>query len=507
MGSAFEGVIKSVIRELDHRGKLIPVDSLRSSTSFQPYCLLARKLSRLWFWKPRYKCINLSIRDILEPNDPEPDVKCDGPFHVCDFMDGQLQGSVELAPPGQVQLAGEATVADNLSTSMNVCTLRVVPNTWDTMRQERRLRQPQHKVLEQLRNCGNDIFVVTEVLQTQKEVTVTWIYKQEGSGQFSLPGALSLQGQGHLRRKKTVTIPSGSILAFEVAQLVIGPDWDVLLFPNKKQRTFKQSKKNHKPTSSAGSKIQSGQYLIDNPGTLFCPWESALPDQGSPGACGQPGSSSHLPADGFGEDLVAVTEDFQGLLAEVGTQAEGLRGLSRGLCDQLLAGLVRVLQEEPALQTLEEALEQGLFCGWVAPLEGPVGTVLECLVHTSRALEEQLARPVLYLVDLLTGLSETQLKLLTKVLETGELSRPFKLVQSILEQSTPWQERRAVSLPQGLLEGSWDAEAPAWVLLEECGLELQVDDPQVCWEPEARDHTCTLYACLALLLCLSEDPC
>lgn len=65
------------------------------------------------------------------------DVKCDGPFHVCDFMDGQLQGSVELAPPGQVQLAGEATVADNLSTSMNVCTLRVVPNTWDTMRQER----------------------------------------------------------------------------------------------------------------------------------------------------------------------------------------------------------------------------------------------------------------------------------------------------------------------------------------------------------------------------------
>lgn len=32
-----------------------------------------------------------------------------------------------------------------------------------------------------------------------------------------------------------------------------------------------------------------------------------------------------------------------------------------------------------------------------------MGTVLECLVHTSRALEEQLARPVLYLVDLLTG--------------------------------------------------------------------------------------------------------
>lgn len=57
----------------------------------------------------------------------------------------------------------------------------------------RRLRQPEHKVLQQLRNCGNDVFVVTEVLQTQKEVKVTRTQKQEGSGQFALPGALSLQ--------------------------------------------------------------------------------------------------------------------------------------------------------------------------------------------------------------------------------------------------------------------------------------------------------------------------
>lgn len=36
------------------------------------------------------------------------------------------------------------------------------------------------------------------------------------------------KGQGHLSRKKTVTIPSGSILAFQVAQLVIGSDWGEL---------------------------------------------------------------------------------------------------------------------------------------------------------------------------------------------------------------------------------------------------------------------------------------
>lgn len=37
------------------------------------------------------------------------------------------------------------------------------------------------------------MFVVTEVLQTQQEVEVTRTQKQEGSGQFALPGAMCLQ--------------------------------------------------------------------------------------------------------------------------------------------------------------------------------------------------------------------------------------------------------------------------------------------------------------------------
>lgn len=33
------------------------------------------------------------------------------------------------------------------------------------------------------------------------------------------------EGKGHRNRKKMVTIPAGSILAFRVAQLLIGPKW------------------------------------------------------------------------------------------------------------------------------------------------------------------------------------------------------------------------------------------------------------------------------------------
>ena len=74
MPSVFVEVVRSVLKEVYHRGELIPVDSLGNSTSFRPYCLLTKKLSSSWFWKSRYRCVNLSIKDVLEPNAPEPGI-------------------------------------------------------------------------------------------------------------------------------------------------------------------------------------------------------------------------------------------------------------------------------------------------------------------------------------------------------------------------------------------------------------------------------------------------
>uniref|UniRef100_A0A671FEM9 Gasdermin D n=1 Tax=Rhinolophus ferrumequinum TaxID=59479 RepID=A0A671FEM9_RHIFE len=491
MASAFEGVVKSVVRELDHSGELIPTSSLRNSTSFQPYCLLGRKSSSSWFWRPRYVCVNLSIRDILEPNIPEPAVECVGHFHFQDAVDGKLQGSVELVTPGQGTFAGGAAVSGSSSASMNVSTLRVSPNTWVAMLQERRLQQPEHKVLQQLRAHGDDVFVVTEVLQTQKEVEVTRTHKREGSGQFALPGVMCLQGkgQGHLSQKKTVTIPSGSILAFRVAQLVI-----------------------------------TGSELDDQPqeSSTFSTVIKSISDR------------LKILSDGPTKDWLVPTEDFQGLKMEVMSCAKGLENFSKMLCGQLLGALGQVLRDQEALQVLEEAvskplgtgrvggvggacprpsrltappspkLEQGQCCGQVEPLPGPAGAILECLVLPCRALVEELASPIFYLLEALAALSETQHVLLAQMLEARALMEPFKLVESLLEQSVPWKESGAVSLPPGLLGSSWGSEAPTWVLLEECGLELQVGAPQVCWKPEAQGCTCALYACLALLLMLSQ---
>ncbi|XP_037349647.1 gasdermin-D [Talpa occidentalis] len=472
MPSAFEQVVRNTLQELDCGRELVPVRSLGHSASFQPYCLLVKEPCGSVFWKPRFQGVELSIRDILEPDAPEPDAVQAGPFHFHDAVDGRLQGSVELAAPGQGQLAGEAAMSSSSSASMHLCLLSVPPCTWTALRQERRLRRPEPQILRQLRRQGRNLYVVTKALRTQREVEVTSTQKREGAGRFMLPTTMCLQGkgQGHLSHKRTITIPSGSILAFQPALLTMGSDWEVVLFPDKRQKTFGPPQEGFLSLGfeifhrGSGGRIQSDAAA----------WGSA-------------------PA-----------EDWQGLQAEVAERAKGLCILSGELCGQLRGGLVEVLPEEEALRGLEELLEQGLRSGHVPPQSGPVGIILGCLSLSDGRLVEELTEIVLYLLGALAALSDTQRGLLAWGLETRALQAPLSLVGSVLEQSTPWQLRQPVSLPAWLLGSSWSTEAPAWTLLEECGLELRGDAPHVSWEPEAQGQLCALYACLALLSRLGE---
>ncbi|EHH64470.1 hypothetical protein EGM_17684 [Macaca fascicularis] len=481
MGSAFEWVVRRVVQELDHSGELIPMTSPKDSPGFQPYFLVFRKPSSSWFWKLCYKPLNLSIKDILEPDAPEPGASHCALPHPCSW-EGHNLGASEKSQRQRSAMAGTGLWKDTagviwgLSCQDWILRTRLSPRLLH-------LQQPEHKILQELRSRGDNVYVVTEVLQTQTEVEVTQTHKREGSGKFSLPGAMCLQGegQGHLSQKKTVTIPSGSILAFRVAQLVINSDLDILLFPDKKQRTFQPPPTGHKPSRSVGA------------------WPQ-LPSVLSMMGCLHNFSADGVPAEG------TFTEDFQGLREEVEAISKELELLDRELCQLLLEGLEGVLRDQLALRALEEALEQGLSLGPVESLDGPAGAVLECLVLESRMLVPELAVPVVYLLGALTMLSETQHKLLAEALESQTLLGPLELVGSLLEQSAPWQERSTVSLPPGLLGSSWGEGAPAWVLLEECGLELGEDTPHVCWEPQAQGRMCALYASLALLSGLSQEP-
>ncbi|XP_075815668.1 gasdermin-D-like [Microtus pennsylvanicus] len=480
MPSVFVEVVRSVLKEMYHRGELIPVDSLGNSTSFRPYCLLTKKLSSSWFWKPRYRCVNLSIKDILEPSAPEPEPECCDCFGISVNVDGNIQGQVTLTDTGHGEISGAAAVSNSCNVSMNVRILRVAQNTWEVLQNERCLRQPEHRILQQLRSRGDDVFVVTEVLQTEEEVQVTQTNSKKGLGKFAVPGAfLKGEGGGQLSRKKMVTIPAGSVLAFRVTKLLIDPTWDILLFPDEKKRTFEL------PPSKNDQRRHSFSLLA----TLR-----------------SIGEQHKFLEDGIHVEQV-VRKDFQGLRAEVKAGCTQLGDLEMELRQQLLMDIGRILHDQPSMEALEASLEQALCCGGqVEPLDGPAGSILESLMLSSGELVLELAATIFYLMGALTVLSETQQQLLANALETTVLSKQLELVEHILEWSSPWQKQNSVALPPRLLGNSWHEEAPIWILLEECGLTLQVDTPQVHWEPTSQGPTCALYASLALLSSLSQGP-
>ncbi|KAM7317190.1 hypothetical protein ACRRTK_023492 [Alexandromys fortis] len=504
MPSVFVEVVRSVLKEVYLRGELIPVDSLGNSTSFRPYSLLTKKLSSSWFWKSRYRCVNLSIKDILEPNAPEPEPECCDHFGISVVVDGNIQGRMALAGKGYGEISGAAAVSNSCNVSVNVRILRVAQNTWDVLQHERCLRQPEHRILQQLRSRGDDVFVVTEVLQTEEEVQVTQIQSKKGLGQFAVPGAfLKGEGGGQLSRKKMVTIPAGSVLAFRVTKLLIDPTWEY----DQRQRSFSLlailQPKHLEPMEVYAQcrHVDPEAPQLANQISRFDP-----PTQGSPRPHRYKLGGPFVPPDEINEEQV-VRKDFQGLHAEVKAGCTQLGDLEMELRQQLLMDIGRILHDQPNMETLEASLEQALCIGEeVEPLDGPAGSILKCLMLSSGKLMLEFAASIFYLLGALTVLSETQQQLLANTLETTVLSKQLKLVEHILEKSSPWQKQSSVVLPSRLFGNSWHEEAPIWILLEECGLTLQVDTPQVHWEPTSQGPTCALYASLALLSSLSQGP-
>lgn len=133
MASAFERVVKSVGLELDPNRELEPMRSLQSSASFQPYRLLSRKPSSSFF--RRYTHVDLSIRDILEPDAPEPGTPGGGrggpacpPLWACSKVPVPGGGG---GRPGRPGAGSSALVSFQLSSTLGPSTSKMPwTGTW-----------------------------------------------------------------------------------------------------------------------------------------------------------------------------------------------------------------------------------------------------------------------------------------------------------------------------------------------------------------------------------------
>ncbi|XP_062968494.1 gasdermin-A [Cynocephalus volans] len=440
----FESVTRALARQLNPRGDLTPLDSLIDFKRFHPFCLVLRKRKSTLFWGARYVRTDYTLLDVLEPGSSPSDPTDTGNFGFKNMLDARVEGEVDV--PKTVKVKGTAGLSQN--STLEVQTLSVAPKALETLHEERKLAA-DHPFLKEMRDRGENLYVVMEVVETVQEVTLERAGKADGC--FSLPFFAPLGLQGSVNHKEAVTIPKSCVLAFRVRQLMVkGKDeWDIPHIYNDNMQTFPPGEK---------------------PGEKFTLFQAS--------------------------DVGEVHEDFQTLKEEVQRETQEVAKLSRVGQSSLLSSLSKLLGKKQELQDLELALEGALDKGHEVTLEALPKDVL---------LSKEAMGAILYFLGALTELSEAQQKLLIKSMEKKILPVQLKLVESTMEQNFLQDKEGVFPLRPELLSSLGEEELTfTEALVGLSGLEVQRSGPQYMWDPDTLPRLCALYAGLSLLQLLTK---
>ncbi|XP_002719393.1 gasdermin-A isoform X1 [Oryctolagus cuniculus] len=440
----FENVTRALARQLNPHGDLTALDSLIDFKRFHPFCLVLRKRKSTLFWGARYVRTDYTLLDLLEPGSAPSDPTDSGNFGFKNMLDARVEGEVDV--PKTVKVTGTAGLSRN--STLEVQTLSVAPKALETLHEERKLAA-DHPFLKEMRERGENLYVVMEVVETVQEVTLERAGKAEGC--FSLPFFAPLGLQGSVNHKEAVTIPKGCVLAFRVRQLMVNgkDEWDIPHICSDTMQTF-----------PPGEKPEEKFTLIQ------------------------------------ASDVGEAHEDFRTLKEEVQRETHEVEKLSRRGQSSLLSSLSKLLGKKKELQDLELTLEGALDKGHEVTLEALPKDVL---------LSKEAMGAVLYFLGALTVLSEAQQKLLVKSMERKILPVQLKLVESAMEQNFLQDKEGVFPLRPELLSSLGEEELTLTeALVGLSGLEVQRSGPQYMWDPDTLPHLCALYAGLSLLQLLTK---
>ncbi|XP_013005065.1 gasdermin-A [Cavia porcellus] len=436
----FENVTRALTRQLNPRGDLTALDSLIDFKRFHPFCLVLRKRKSTLFWGARYVHTDYTLLDVLEPGHSPSDPTDSGSFSFKNMLDARVEGEVDV--PRTVKVKGTAGLSRN--STLEVQTLSVAPKALESLHKERKLAA-DHPFLKEMRERGENLYVVMEVVETVQEVTLERAGKAEGC--FSLPFFAPLGLQGSVNHSEAVTLPKGCVLAFRVRQLMVNgrDEWDIPHLCNSDMQTFQ-------PGEKLGEEKFTGE----------------------------------------------VHEDFMALKEEVQRETQEVGKLSRVGQGSLLSALSNLLGKKKELQDLELELEGALDKGHKVTLEALPKDV---------PLSKESMGAILYFLGALTVLSEAQQKLLVKSMEKKILPVQLRLVESTLEQNFLQEKEAVYPLSPELLSSLGEEELTLTeALVGLSGLEVQRCGPQYTWDPDTLPRLCALYAGLSLLQLLACSP-
>ncbi|XP_061445570.1 gasdermin-A3-like isoform X2 [Rhineura floridana] len=377
---SFDKATKSLAKQLDPAGDLIPVQSIIDQIHFRPFCLVARKRKNYWWQSCPYNKTEYKLGDVMLSGDlaAKLDIQDSGQITIVDQADGTLEGDIagNVVDSTAVQVMGNASMSHARKIDLN------------------------HDFIKQTKAMQKDLYVITEAVEAVEEAKFEESNKTEGSIFYET--YIKLKLEGGRGSKKEIIIPKACILAFRAKRLLIRDgSLGISHFPRDKTGTFDKARIGMCTPGHAGIKMAGKTRQMDIIAPKLIPKEKS-----------------------------------KALQKEVEQECAQLSMLSSNLRDKFLTGLLAIMKENDFLQELELQLEQGLECTDQFKLKTgkpEFQDLVDNLQDSNGTMFTELADAVLYLLQALHELTEFQLMLLVESVEKKILNEQLALVGSILD--------------------------------------------------------------------------
>ncbi|EFB12880.1 hypothetical protein PANDA_002971, partial [Ailuropoda melanoleuca] len=491
MPSLFECITESLVRELGDKD-LRPVRCLLSTSKFRLLSVLQKRKSCSRFWEPPDVPAEYTLMDLLEPGASVPETAVTGPFHFSNAVVQQQKASADVTAVLEMNVSGEATECHGSSLQFQVVT--ILPHNWKDL-QKRKVLDPELLFLVKCRDRGHNLYVVTETLELTHSTVLHDIGSVTARGNCLIPWTplVKGQGQGEGHRVKMLTLPQGTVMAYKRKQLVFKENgWDILITDYDKEKTFPRDAWVDRPSHDLGvlaSSPTSGSLLSG---------ESPPPSPSAPHPVllSQRNKILKKQQQTSKQTNKAFPKDFEHLHEEIFQEVEALAQLSKDAQDAIFHNILNMLGNQEALQDLMDELGGN---PWDS-LDGFGGKILNEMQEDIRDVWIQERFHMIYLLEAIMVLSNTQHDLLTQSMKKRTLLQQRELVKSILEPNFKCSGNIPFTLKPELLAPLQDEDlAITYGLLQECGLNMELNSPRLTWDLEAKQPLSALYGTLSVL--------
>ncbi|XP_039101667.1 gasdermin-C [Hyaena hyaena] len=484
MSSMFENISKDLVKELGDKD-LRPVKYLLSANKFRQFAILRKKKKTLsHFWELPDIPVEYTLMDILEPSSSVPETVVKGPFLFSDTTFQKYKASADVTAVLDVNMSGEATKCHESSLQFQAVT--IPPQNWKDLLKRKVLDQ-ELLFLRKCRNRDDNLYVVTEAVELINSTVLHDSSSVNVMGKFFIPWMTSVKGQGQgeglKMREKMLTLPQGTVLAYKKKQLIFKKNgWDILISDDDKQKTFPEE----------AILLQAMQVSVADENGHMSPMSMSAGVR-----------SVDLKLQSSGRISRVLWQDFKQLHEEISQKMEALAQLSKDTQDSIFLNILNMLGNREALQDLMDMLDESPL----DHLDDFGGTILSEMQEDLRDLWIQARFHIVYLLEAILVLSDTQHDLLAQSMEKRILLQQQKLVRSILEPNFKYSWNIPFTLkPELLAPLQGEDLAITYGLLEECGLKMELNRPVSTWDLEAKQPLSALYGTLSLLQQLTVSP-